>query len=265
MNLIKQYKDTYQKLWSLNTSIVLINRVDAINSVFSSLLWAFFIILSIQLLMNKVPSVRGWNREEVMVLGIVYSVVAGLFRVLFARGFNNMAQVIHKGELDMFLLKPVDAQFMLTASSIGVTGLIRVVVSFLFLLWFLPHAQIHPTVIGWGAFIFTGVCSILLLYSFDMIVCTLLIWASGNDALVELFEFLMGTSRYPQDIIRRSSLLLFAIFTPFFMVVNTPSKALIGRLQLQDVLVLIVLSLSAFVVSRLFWKYALRSYTGAGG
>ncbi|PWU22570.1 hypothetical protein C5B42_05610 [Candidatus Cerribacteria bacterium 'Amazon FNV 2010 28 9'] len=262
---MKRYLSLYWTLIKLNWKALREFPADSVTSIFSGLIWGVFMIVSLQLLFWQIPSVAGWTREGVVVLGAVYSVVVGLFRAILSRNMDDMAKVIHMGELDVVLSKPIDTQFLLSTRLINISGLVRVVVATIFIVWFLPHIGIHPTVID--LLLFGALCllSLLFLYGLYMSITALLVWYSHTNNLVDIAESLLGTSRYPQGILQRAPFIIASIFVPFFLIINVPSKALLHRMTEADVVSLALVSVGTFLFSRFFWRYALRFYTGAGG
>src|SRR6185312_3229309 len=85
-----------------------------INSTISSVGWGIISIISMYILTAKTSSIYGWNRNELLLLAGVYSVSIGIFHTIFSRNFDRFSKVIHLGDLDSILLKPIDSQFSLS-------------------------------------------------------------------------------------------------------------------------------------------------------
>lgn len=263
VNNMKRYIDTYMTLLRLNFSNLMVFRGNLINNVVGSVVWGSFHFISILLLTSRTPSLYGWSRDELILLTASFSFLWGFFHIFLARNFERMSEIINLGELDGILLKPIDSQFLLSTNTVNFTGLVRVTLGVVALIIVSQRAYISFTFIQIGLYLLLVMCGILLIYSIWFSVTTMIIWFPRLTNLVEFLFMISGLSRYPPDMIRgfNNSLLLFLL--PITIFVSTPTKALINRLTVGDVLILLFFTSILFVFSRAFWKFALRYYTSA--
>lgn len=262
---MKHYLTLYWRLVTLNVKHTLTYRGDFFSSVFSSMMWGIFSVLSVVLLSSKVPAVAGWDRGSMLLLATSYGIIVGIFHVIGTRNFRTMSMIIHKGELDGYLLKPVDSLWLLTSSSINLGNAVRFVASILFSAWLIHHFQMSVTILSVLGFILTTIVSVILLYSMFSLAGTLLIWYTNLSNIIEFVATTVGTARYPSDVLKSTSLPLRFFFLPFLLIVNIPVKILLGRTGWGEVALFVIATLILFVLSRLFWKFALRFYTSASG
>lgn len=260
---MKRYLDTYATLLKLNFSNLTTYRGNFINSVVGSIVWGSFHFISILLLTSRVSSVYGWSRDELILLTASFSFLWGFFHILFARNFERMSEIIDFGQLDQILMKPIDSQFLLSVYSINFTGFVRVILGFVAILLISQRAHIQFTLVNIVLYLVLVVSGLLLIYSIWFSVTTLIIWFPRLTNLVVFLFNISGLSRYPPDMIRglKSTVLLFLL--PITIFVSTPTKALINKLNIQDMFLLLFLALLFFFFSRVFWKFALRYYTSA--
>src|SRR3989344_7678647 len=127
-NNMNHYLHIYKTLLKINLVALLTYRGNFVSSVFSSILWATFGLFLISLLTLRVPMVYGWNREELFMLMLGYNIIVGVFHSLFSRNFERFSQIIHYGELDTLLLKPIDSQFLLSFWLFNYASLSRIVI-----------------------------------------------------------------------------------------------------------------------------------------
>src|SRR3989344_7547774 len=109
---MKRYFRIYKQLCIISLSELLAYRGNFLNSLISSLVWGAFSIVSILLLTAKTKSVFGWTREEIILLTCSYSMLIGIFHLVFSRNFEYFSRIMDLGQLDTFLLKPLDSQFL---------------------------------------------------------------------------------------------------------------------------------------------------------
>ncbi len=262
---MKQYIRIYKTLLKINLVALLTYRGNFVSSVFSSILWASFSLFIISLLTLRVPKIYGWNREELFMLMLGYNIIVGTFHSLFSRNFERFSQIIHYGELDGLLLKPVDSQFLLSFWLFNYASLSRIIIGIIgFVILFSQH-QIFPSLLQFFLFFMLGIISILLLYSIWYSVTTLMIWFTRLSNLVDFLYHMNGATRFPQEMYKGSNQLIFFLVFPLTLVITTPIKALLEKATIADVYIILICATLLFSFSRLFWKFALRFYTSASG
>ena len=247
----------------LNYVKMLTYRADFFSSSIAYTVWATFTILQILLLTSRTSHVFGWSRDELLMLAAMYNLIFSFFYMFFSRGFNHFATTIHLGRLDGILTKPIDSQFLITCLDVTYTHVIRFVLGLVFLMYLLFKVHIVITPLLILGLIFIGALSIMLIYSFWMIVMTLTIWFPKVSNLTDLLYQVNQITKFPQEIYKGASIYLFFILFPLTIIIVSPVKYLLHTLQWSDFLVLVVSSGGLFLFSRFFWRFALRSYTSA--
>ena len=66
------------------------------------------------LLTNNVKSIFDWSKEEILLLAAILAIMIGIFNALFQANFDSFPNLVNKGKLDSYLLKPIDSQLILT-------------------------------------------------------------------------------------------------------------------------------------------------------
>ncbi|MFN3690016.1 MAG: ABC-2 family transporter protein, partial [Fimbriimonadales bacterium] len=69
--------------------------------------------------------------------------------------------------------------------------------------------------------------------------------------------------RFPTDVFDRVLRRVFTYVLPIAFLATIPTKALLGKASPGFLVFAVVWALGFFIAGRLFWKYALRSYTSA--
>lgn len=240
-------------------------RINFLSDVFVSLLWSSVTILSIVLLTSHSSSVFGWSRQELWLLTGIYNVTFGIFYGIFSINFNELVRLVNKGELDSWLLKPVDSQFSVSVWQIKYASIIRFVIGVCYVLYLLTLLQIKINLINIFGFFILMIFSILLIYAVSFSILTLTIWFTTLSNLVELLSDVNNTTKYPQEMYRGSRLFLFFIIFPLTLVITIPTKFLLNKYTFIDIASLVFVSMLVFFLSRKFWQFALRYYTSASG
>jgi ABC-2 type transport system permease protein len=263
---MKHYLKIYALLFKLNYNKALAYRSDTISGFFGSFAWAIFSIIALFILTARSSSVFGWTRDELFILiGVFNIIVGGIFRMLFSRNFENLSRLMRYGNLDGYLLKPMDTQFLISTQEIRLHGVIRTAMAILYTYIVLMRADIQISLLNIFIFIFLSLFSLMILYAMWFLIMTIIIWLPDLYNLHEVLYSTDSLTRYPPQILPAMQMIVFYIFFPFTLVVSIPTKALLNKLEAFDVLILCGFALGLLYISRLFWKFALRYYTSASG
>ncbi len=260
---MRRYLRVYAILGKLSLETLLAYRANFVNSIVASLSWGAFSFFSIFLLVSKTTNVYGWTPTEIILLTCGYSILIGVFHTLFSTNFERMADLINWGQLDAFLLRPLDSQFSLSLWWVNYASLVRIMLG-AGLLWYIVQRSALPVPAFTLALFFILVCvGILLLYSIWFIVATLLIWFPRMSNVIELLFNISGMVRYPGEMYQNALGYIFFFFLPLTLIITTPVKILVRKSISWEMILLVAFAICFFVISRLFWKFALRYYTSA--
>ena len=260
---MKRYIRVYLTLIRLNLSALIVYPANFYNSLIATVAWSFFSLYSIVLLTTGVRAAFGMTRGEILLLNGVYGILIAIFHVLFSYNFARFSSVIHKGELDGVLLKPIDAQFLLSFWMFGWVSISRIVISVVYVAVLVKQLGIAISFLDYILFFVLGACAILVLYSIWYIVITLTIWFTRVSNLVELMFNITGIARYPRAMFGQSAQVLPLLLFPILLMINTPARVYLHTVGAIDGIMLVGFACLFFVISRKFWRFALRFYTSA--
>lgn len=260
---MKRYIKVYLKLLQVNFSLFIMYRANFILGVFSSLLWGAFSVIVMLLLTSKSSTIYGWTRSELLLLTALVNVILGVYRMVFSRNFGRFVSIVHLGELDSVLLKPIDSQFQLSFWYMNFPTIARVSCGAIFAMYLIAQNHIFVGVeqmVLFFIFVFFG---LLFLYSITYLLLTLTIWYPRLSNILDFTEISTTIIRYPQEMYRETVWFVFFILLPISLIVSAPTKILLNRGNLSDMFLIAIVGIVFFVISRMFWKFALRFYTSS--
>src|SRR5437868_7427678 len=91
-------------------------RVDFIVSAVLSLFWTATAIVPLLVLFQKRGTVAGWTWPEALLVVGWFTVLKGVLDGAIQPSLTNVVEQIRKGTLDFLLIKPADAQFLVSTS-----------------------------------------------------------------------------------------------------------------------------------------------------
>ena len=260
---MQRYLRIYKAIVKINTALIFAYRANFINHLFSTFVWGAFNVIWILLLTTKTKYVSGWRSDELVIITVGYVIITGVYYSLFAHNFENFSRIIDRGEFDGVLLKPLDAQFQTSMLRVSFASLIRTILGGVFLIWWISFHQYNIGLFQVVSFITLIGVGVMMMYAVWFFFITLLIWYPNLNNMIEFLYTINGFVRYPTEMLKASGLTPLLLFIPLSLIVATPVKVLLQKNAWGDVGLLLVLAIGLFALSRIFWKYALKSYTSA--
>jgi ABC-2 type transport system permease protein len=262
---MNQFIRFYKQLFIANVGRTLANRTDFIHSAISGLLWGGFSIVVIFVITAQSSSVAGWSRGEIILLALTYAIIVGWFHIFFSRNFPTAATVIHYGELDRLLSKPMNSLFLLICSEINFAAMLRPVLT-VGLIWYaIVWYQLQVTLVSVITFFLLSFVGLAVLVAIHIIFTTILLYHSNLSNIMDFGALMISSSRYPMDSLRYAPMVATVLFLPVMAAVNIPTKALIGKASALEIALFVGLAILSLTFSLWWWKHSLVKYTGASG
>jgi len=221
-------------------------------------------VFMISFIYSRIKEIAGWSREELFLLLGTYNIVWGIFFGLFIHNLGQVNNYINSGELDLFLTKPVNSQFMVSfrnhidfgEASTFVFGIILVIFSL---------GKIGIAVSALDAILYSLLIlgSVILSYSLWLISVTFSFWFGRIREIHEVFISVFAIVKYPIDIFPNQIKWLFTYFIPLAVLVTFPARFLIKTIRPEFLLFSFTVSFFVLFLSGLFWKFALKRYQSA--
>lgn len=236
-------------------------RAGFVSNLIGSIVWGAFHYVAMFLLTYRVNSVYGWSRPELLLLTGTFGVMWGLFRLIFIRNFHEFSHVILSGRLDGILLKPADAQFLMSSMRVSYDEVVRVIVGLGFSIYIVHSYNMPvtlPSIIMYCILIAFG---LLISYATWYTVCSIAFWFPRLDNIIGLLYSTAGTMKYPPEVLSKLGGVGVFLLTPLFFVITPPTKALVQKLSIAQGIWFIASAILLFILCRLFWLRALKEYT----
>src|SRR6516165_8035979 len=89
-------------------------RGNFLVKLFVEVLWLFLLIAFYKTVFAKTSVIAEWSEDQYLFFLGCYFAMEGLIETLFLSNCNEFADLIRTGDLDFYLLKPIDEQFLVT-------------------------------------------------------------------------------------------------------------------------------------------------------
>lgn len=240
-------------------------RLDFVLDAVMSLFWTASALVPLLVLFEQRPTLAGWTWPEALLVVAWFTILKGVLDGAIQPSLVNVVEHIRKGTLDFLLLKPADAQFMVSTSGFELWKIANLLGGGALLVWALHRLGRWPSILGvlTAAALLGG--AVVLLYSIWILVVSMAFYVVKIDNLSYLFSSIYDAARWPSSVFRGVLAFVFTFVIPLALMTTFPALALLGRLAPSHALGALAGSFAFAFVARRTWLHALGRYTSAGG
>ncbi len=237
-------------------------RANFFAKILQNAVWISFFVMILLVVYSRTDSVAGWSRADAIVLAATCFIMNALASAL-TMSLMDIPQQVRQGTLDFILTKPVNSQFWVSMRRFNFDQIGVLVVGFGMLAYGVIQAGTPPNATQLVCYTILLFASLILYYSFLMVLMTLGIWWVRVDNLWVLGESVMQVVRFPIDIFGAGLQRLMTFVVPLAFLATIPARQLVRAAEWQMVGLGLIWASVALVFCSLFWKFALRSYASA--
>jgi ABC-2 type transport system permease protein len=238
-------------------------RVNFALQVLQSLLALFTGLVVFALVYSHTTELNGWSQNELLVVLGVQLMMGGVVRAVVQPNMMRFTEEVRDGKLDHALTKPVDAQMLVSVRQVEVWQAVDIITGTGLVVVALVRLGADLGALDVLAFAAALAVGAVLLYSFWMLLATLAFWVVNMWHLPELFEGVFQTGRWPIGIYPPWLRFSVTFLVPIAFAVTVPAEAVTSRLEWQTLALAVGFAVFLFAVTRWFWRFGLRSYSGA--
>ncbi|HEX2426364.1 MAG TPA: ABC-2 family transporter protein [Gaiellaceae bacterium] len=238
-------------------------RVNFALQVLQSLLAIAVGLIVFQLVFSHTTELNGWTHSELLAVLGVQAVMAGVIHALIQPNMMRLTDEVREGKLDYALTKPVDAQMLVSVREVQLLQAVDVITGAAIIVVALAQLGGNIGVLDALAFAVALLFGAILLYCFWLVLATGSFWVVRMWFLPELFEGIFQTGRWPIGIYPDWLRFGITFLVPIAFAITVPAEAVTSRLDWKTLLFAAVFTVFAFAVTRWFWRFGLRHYTGA--
>jgi ABC-2 type transport system permease protein len=251
----------------LRTSLVLSMqyRVDFLLDGFIEVFWMATAIIPLLVVFHLRPVIAGWNLGEALMVMGWFTFLQGVLEGAINPSLVTVVEHIRKGTLDFVLIKPADAQFLVSTARFLPWRSVNMLTAFGIFAWGFRLLGRGPTVLDMALAAVTIVAAIAILYSLWIVTVAAAFYFVRIDNLTQLFSAVFDAARWPADVFRGVVRMLFTFVLPLAIMTTTPAEALLGRLGMTTFLGAIGGGALSLLISRAVWSRSIAQYTSAGG
>lgn len=251
---------TFFRLGAMNE---LAYRVNFITQFFQALLSLGLALGGLAVVFNQTDTLGGWLPSELLSLVGIYLLVGGLINLIIQPSMQRFMEDIRLGTLDFMILKPEDAQFLISVRQIEIWKLIDILLGLGVLVVALVRLGTQLSLLQALAFGVALLAGGVIVYSFWLILATSAFWFVKTENILVIFQAMYQAGRWPVTIYPIWLQTILTFLVPITFAVTVPAQALTGRLTGSTLALAVLLAVALFLISRWFWRFGIRFYAGA--
>ncbi|HET9554882.1 MAG TPA: ABC-2 family transporter protein [Anaeromyxobacteraceae bacterium] len=246
-----------------STAVALQYRLEFLGQGALALLWTSWSLVPLLVVYGQRAGVAGWSFEEALVVIGWFTVMKGVLEGAVNPSLASVVEHIRKGTLDFVLLKPADAQFLVSTARFMPWRVVDVLAGIgIFVAAFLRMGRAPSPGAVAAAFVLLG-CAALVLYSLWILVISAAFYVVKIDNLSYLFSSIYDAARWPAGVFRGALRFVFTFVIPLALMTTYPALALLGKLDLLSAAQALGGALAFAALSRAVWNRSIARYTSA--
>lgn len=246
-----------------------LSRMLMFRADFFTAFWADGVLFLVQLLIfetiySQVDTIGNWSRGEMIIFIGTFSIINALNMLIYFFGIVDIPGKIKRGDLDQYLIKPMNPLLRLTFENVNPGSFPLVIMSILIVCYGVSVSGVHVTFGVWVGYTVLVLLMTVLWYDMEVILrsITFLVMSSGGiQRLAE--QFLELNFKVPGVLYKGALKVLFYYLLPYGIMSTIPTQFLSGSITMGGIAVAVctVCFFTAFMMW--FWQFGLKHYKSA--
>ncbi len=238
-------------------------RADFLLKGLMALFWLGITLAPLLIVFQHRQSIGDWSYPEALVVLGWFSVLKAILEGGVTPSLTAVVEGVRTGSLDYVLLKPADAQFLVSTARFEPWRAVDFIGAALVFAYAFHKLGRLPQPMHIAVAMALLVMAILLLYSIWILVVSASFWAVRVDNLSYLFGSIFDAARWPVSVFKGALKWIFTVIFPLALMTTYPAEALLGRLTPGTAVWALLGGVAFTVLARLVWRKAIRFYTSA--
>jgi ABC-2 type transport system permease protein len=243
-------------------------RANFLIKLFVEALWLAILLAFYGVIFGRTDSVATWDRNSYLFFVGCHYALSGVIEAFFLENCIGFAELVRSGDLDFYLLRPIDEQFLVSTRHLDWSTFPNILMGAGVMTYAL--AAMHWTFDAGrlALFLVLFTCGCAMAYSFLLMLSSLSVYMVRNQSLMEMWWLFTTLMRYPREIFKATTWaspigVFFTFIVPVLLVVSVPAETMVRAFDLRFVLLTVASAVVLLLLSRWFFRRALRAYRSA--
>jgi ABC-2 type transport system permease protein len=233
--------------------------IDGALSVF----WTITALVPLFVIFGNRGTIAGWSFGSALLVTGWFTLLEGVLDGAINPSLSGVVEHIRRGTLDFVLLKPADAQFLVSTTKFEPwrgTNVLTALAIFVYAFHLLGRT---PDPLGVLAALLLLLCSGVVLYSLWILTVSTAFYVVKVDNLTYLFSSIYDAARWPISVFRGFVRFFFTFVIPLAVMTTFPAQAMLGALPAWKLGASAVGACVFALVARRVWLGSIAHYTSA--
>jgi ABC-2 type transport system permease protein len=230
-------------------------------------LWLAILLVFYRAVFARSDHVATWTESQFLFYVGCHFALSGVLETFFLENCGRFADLVRTGDLDFYLLKPIDEQFLISCRTIDWSTAPNVLMGAGIMIFALQAMDWPFDALRLVLFLLVFACGVGIAYGFLLMLTASSVWLMRNQSLYEIWWLFTTLMRYPREIFLSSWAYplgwFFTFVIPIMLVVNVPANTMVKVLEPGFVAFTVVATAVLLVVSRWIFRAALLRYRSA--
>lgn len=241
-------------------------RSDFLIGMMSFLVNQIANLVFITLVFMKIPSLNGWNFEEVLFIYGLSQIPRGIDHLFTDNLWLLANRLVQNGQFDKYLLRPINPLFHLISERFQPDAFGEIIIGVVIFGYAYMKLALSFALIDW-LFIVIAILSATVIYtSIKLIGASIALWTKKSGNFLQIIYQLSEFASYPMTIFSGFIKFLLTFIIPFAFIAYVPSTYFVkgdsGLYAIGGVILIATLFWS--FAYQIVWKNGLKAYESTG-
>ncbi len=261
--MLRTHLRLWRHFWRLSVARETHYRANFMALGMTALFETLMTILPMLLVFSFADQVSGWSRAESIALVGLFRTAIGIHELLASGGAYRLSYDIEHGDLDLILIRPVNAQFYVAFRFVTLPQVVNVLIGVGVTVIGLSRADIHLSLSSLiqGLIIFT--CGMVLLNAAILGGGYIAFRVTTINGLNWMIQDVADMGRYPIGFYPAAIRFVLTAIVPVAFVTTVPMDALRGFTGWDTVLLTVAFTALVLKLLGWWWSNSVRHYASA--
>jgi ABC-2 type transport system permease protein len=200
LRFLTRYAGLFGVQLRMSTVAAMQYRVDFLVRGLIAFLWSALTLIPLLVVFGVRKQVAGWSFPEALVVVAWFTLLRAVLEGAVSPSLTAVVEHVRKGTLDFVLLKPADAQFLVSTARFEPWRVVDVAGALLVFAYAFEKLGRVPSLGQVAAGLLFLALAVVILYSIWILVVSAAFWVVKVDNLSYLFGSLFDVGRWPIDV-----------------------------------------------------------------
>jgi ABC-2 type transport system permease protein len=238
-------------------------RVDFFFRIVMDLVYYGINIAFFKVLYSHTDVLGGWNESQIMVFVAVYLLVDAIYMTVFSSNMWWLPTLINKGDLDYYLVRPVNSIFMLSLREFAANSFVNLLMAVGIMVWALW--QYTEPFDGFQLILLALLtCNgTILYYLLHMVFVIPVFWTHSGRGLGAVYITMAQFIERPDRLFSGAARFILLTVLPFSLMASFPAKLFLDGFDWLVLGHVLAVTVGFMFIVQILWRLGLNAYSSA--